>query len=172
MKATEVQNQVQTDDLQMPRAPCSRKTARTSHACIIQLCTKEKEEGIVSYRDWKYIGQTLSASSTACGCNFLLARQISISWLFLRTQRAADRFMTTNMLALANAVCLIALSRSDRYIRAWLLCAWLIALCCAVVDARRQHASSRSWVCLLCELSRKRRFKNKRVRTSYHSNML
>ena len=45
------------------------------------------------------------------------------------------------MLVLANSVCLLALSRSDRHVRASLLCAWLIALCCAVVDARRQHAT-------------------------------
>ena len=49
-------------------------------------------------------------------------------------------------------VCLLALSHSDRHVRASLLCAWLIALCCAVLSysgmivSRRQHASSRSWV--------------------------
>ena len=40
-------------------------------------------------------------------------------------------------------VCLFALSRSDPHVylvRASLLCAWLIELCFAVVDARRQHA--------------------------------
>ena len=42
------------------------------------------------------------------------------------------------MLVLANSVCLLALSRSDRHVMALLLCAGLIAPCCAVfgVDAR------------------------------------
>ena len=49
--------------------------------------------------------------------------------------------MLDDMLALANSVCLLALSRSDRHVLALLLCAGLIARCCAVfaVDAR-QHA--------------------------------
>ena len=38
-----------------------------------------------------------------------------------------------DMLALANSVCLLTLSPSDRHVRASLLCAWLIALCCAVL---------------------------------------
>ena len=59
------------------------------------------------------------------------------------------------MLALANSVYLLALSRSDRHVLDLLLCAGLIALCCAVlccavlcfafdtaaVDAR-QHAGT------------------------------
>ena len=47
------------------------------------------------------------------------------------------------MLAFANSVCLLALSRSDdRHVPSLLLCARLIALCVAVLalDARRQHA--------------------------------
>ena len=44
------------------------------------------------------------------------------------------------MLALANSVCLLSLSRSDRHVLVLLLCAGLIALCSAAlaVDAR-QH---------------------------------
>ena len=41
------------------------------------------------------------------------------------------------MLALANSVCLLALSRPVRHVRASLLCAWLVALCCAVVCCGR-----------------------------------
>ena len=63
--------------------------------------------------------------------------------------------MLDEMLALATSVCLLALSHSDRRVRASLLCAWLVALCCAALDARRQRARSRSWVGF-CDLSRSR----------------
>ena len=47
--------------------------------------------------------------------------------------------MLDEMLALANSVCLLALSRSGRHVLALLLCAGLIGPCCAefAVDARR-----------------------------------
>ena len=50
--------------------------------------------------------------------------------------------MLDDMLALANSVCLLALSCSGRYVLTLLLCVRLVAPCCAVfaVDARRQHA--------------------------------
>ena len=41
---------------------------------------------------------------------------------------AVDGCSTTYMLAVANPVCLLALSHSDRHARASLLCAWLVAL--------------------------------------------
>ena len=44
--------------------------------------------------------------------------------------------MLDDMLALANSVCLLALSRSDRHVLGLLLCAGLIALCCAVLCLR------------------------------------
>ena len=50
--------------------------------------------------------------------------------------------MLDDMLALANSVSLLLMPRSDRHVLALLICAGLIALCCAVlaVDARRLHA--------------------------------
>ena len=49
--------------------------------------------------------------------------------------------MLDDMLALANCL-LAALSRPDRHVLAFLVCAGLIAPCCAMfaVDARRQYA--------------------------------
>ena len=44
--------------------------------------------------------------------------------------------MLDDMLALANSVCLLALSRSDRHVLALLLRAGLIALCCVVLCLR------------------------------------
>ena len=48
--------------------------------------------------------------------------------------------MLDDMLALANSACLLALSRSGRHVLALLLCAGLVAPCCAVfaVDTRQQ----------------------------------
>ena len=43
--------------------------------------------------------------------------------------------MLDDMLALANSVCLLALPRFDRHVLGLLLCAGLIALCCAVLAA-------------------------------------
>ena len=42
--------------------------------------------------------------------------------------------MLNGVLALANLAYLIAFSRSDRLVLVWLLCAELIALCCAVLN--------------------------------------
>ena len=74
----------------------------------------------------------------SCFCEWLhslLGRaDFDLSFVF-RTQRAVQML---GMLVLANSVCLLALSRSDRHVMALLLCAGLIAPCCAVfgVDAR------------------------------------
>ena len=71
--------------------------------------------------------------------------------------------MLDDMLALVNSVGLLALSHSDRHdVRTWFalrMADWAV-LCCAVVDSRRQHASSRSWMCLSWDLGRRRRLKN------------
>ena len=50
--------------------------------------------------------------------------------------------MVDDILALANSVCVLGLSRSGRHVLALVPCAGLIAPCCAVfaVDARRQRA--------------------------------
>ena len=62
------------------------------------------------------------------------------------------------MLALADSVCLLALSRSDRRVLTLLLCAGLIALCCAVlaIDPQRQHARTNKNV-YINKIKRKRR---------------
>ena len=41
--------------------------------------------------------------------------------------------MPDDVLALANSVCLLGLSRSDRHVLGLLLCAGLVALCCALL---------------------------------------
>ena len=68
----------------------------------------------------------------------IFAGQILISSLVLRTQRAAE---DARRYAGSRQLCLLALSHSDRHVRASLLCAWprCAVLCCAVVDARWQH---------------------------------
>ena len=50
--------------------------------------------------------------------------------------------MLDDMLDLANSAYLLASSRSGQHVFALLICARLIAPCCAVsaIDARRQHA--------------------------------
>ena len=74
-----------------------------------------------------------------CEWSYDFCRADSISWFVLRTQRAV--LMLDDMLALANSVCLLVLSRSGRHVLVLLLCAELIAPCCAVFAVHaRQHA--------------------------------
>ena len=51
--------------------------------------------------------------------------------------------MHDDMLAIADSVCLLASSRSDRHVLGLLLCAGLIALCCAVLCCACDLCSSR-----------------------------
>ena len=84
-----------------------------------------------------------------CEWLYIFARQISISSFVLRTQRAVQ--ILDDMLAFANSVCLLALSRSGRHILALLICARLIAPCFGVfaVDAQRQPPRTYHYIRLL-----------------------
>ena len=74
---------------------------------------------------------------------FLYAGQISLFSIILRTHRA--EYMLDNMLARANSVCLLALSRFDRRVLALLLVRVDCAALCGVVlaEQRKQRTSGR-----------------------------
>ena len=91
----------------------------------------------IGHKDKSFAHHTSFITCFVGGFTFL-PRKKSISSFFLRTQRAVE--MLDDMVALANSVFLLTLSRSGRHVLA-LLCAGLIALRCAVfaVDVRRQN---------------------------------
>ena len=114
----------------------------------------------IGHKDKSFAHHTSFITCFVGGFTFL-PRKKSISSFFLRTQRAVE--MLDDMVALANSVFLLTLSRSGRHVLA-LLCAGLIAPRCAVfaVDARRQNILVHLYRIPTKKKSGKRRVKKKK----------
>ena len=157
MKRTEVKTQ--TDDLQMPRAPCSRKTSRRPHACIIQTVLKRKKS-VASHQDCKKI--KANPSRTPVVVVFFGGADFDFFVDFEKTASCTQ--MLDDVLALAKTLSACLRCRTARTCFASLCmtdCAMLCSDRCSTTTC-----SSRSWVCF-CVSSRKSRLKKQLVRTSY-----
>ena len=133
---------MQIDDLQMPRAPCSRKTTRTLHACIIQICTKDKEQSCIVLRLERCSGNPFAH------CQLLLVvvcvsdrEDFDFLVVFLNTAKCTYTCSTTCWLSPTLPACLRCRTLIGTH-KAPLCRADYAALCCAcspnTVDASQR----------------------------------
>ena len=153
-KRTGVHNNVQSDDVQLP-AP-GKQPRRRMHASY-KYGQKKEEWSIVVWR----LETKANPSRIITSClwpYFLFSPRAADFGSFAGFENTAScGCSTTCWLSPTLSACL-ALPNSDRYVRASLLGAWPIALCCApvVVHAGRQHAMFELYprVCFFCGLSK------------------
>ena len=139
MKRTEVPTWVQTDDLQMRRAPCSRKTTSTPHACIIHICLYERERRVSAVSYWNQIKANPSPTIDQLLVVVFVLGRVDFDFIAGFENAVSCRFSTTCWLSLTLSASLRCRALVGTYVlfcfvQSWLRCAML------AVDAQRQHA--------------------------------
>ena len=120
---------MRTDDLQMPIfAPCSRRTIRTPHACTKYVEIGEIEQCCIVLRlEIKANPSRITPAKLLVAVYRYFAGWADFD-LFVHFENTAKAsWIVGDVLALANPVCLHAVSLSDRHGLALLPCAGLIA---------------------------------------------